>query len=93
MAKAGTAIACHIAAHDAFAQARLEWLIDHAVILEILGAATEKIIQRQFLRRVPGRVQHLYHGGGRQTLDLPDALAAIAPVPLDHPRTGGEPHR
>src|SRR5262245_50083150 len=93
MAKAGAAIASHVAAHDTFAQARLEWLIDHAAVFEILRTATEKIIKRQFLGRVLGCVQYLYHGGDRQPLDLPDALAAVAPVALDHARTGGEPCR
>ena len=94
VAEAGAAITCHVATHHALSQARLKWLIDHAAVLEILSAPTDKIIQRQFLGCVLGRVQHPDHRpGGRQPLDFPHALTAVAPVALDHARAGGEPRR
>ena len=46
----GAAIACHVAAHDTFPQARLEWLIDNAAIFEILDASLKKLVQRELLR-------------------------------------------
>src|SRR4051812_33295078 len=58
LAEAGAAIACHVAAHHAFAQARLEWLIDYALVVEILGAPLQKLVQRQLLRCVLGSLQH-----------------------------------
>ena len=42
MAEAGAPIACHVAADHTFAQARLERLIYHAAVLEILDAPLEK---------------------------------------------------
>src|SRR5262245_33976479 len=42
VAEAGATIACHVAAHHAFAQARLERLIDHAAVFEIRDAPLEK---------------------------------------------------
>src|SRR3569623_3629454 len=93
MTEAGAAIACHIAAHDTFAQAWLERLSNHATIFKVLCAAIEKIIKCQFLGCVFGRIQDPYRGVNRESLNFPDALATVAPAALDHSRTGGEPRR
>src|SRR5262245_54196282 len=96
VAKARTAIACHVAPHHTFAQARLEWLIDHAAIFEILEAPLEKLVQRQLFRGVLGRIQHAHRWPimwTRQRLDFPDALTAVAAVTLDHARPSGESDR
>ena len=80
MTEAGAAIAGHLAAHHTLSEARLEGLIDHTAVFEIVDAPLEKIVQRQLLRCVLGRIQHAYHrsvAGTCQRLDLPDALAAV----------------
>jgi len=92
MAEAGAAITCHVAAHHAFAQSRLERLIDYAAVFEILDAPVEKFVQRQLLRCELGGTQHAHHRPGAwtcQRLDLPNALAAVAAVALNHARASG----
>src|SRR5262249_51964664 len=42
--EAGAAIACHVAAHHTFAQARLERLIDYAAVFEILAAPLQTLV-------------------------------------------------
>src|SRR5215470_18929707 len=95
-AEADAAIACHVAAHYTFAQARLEWLIDHAAVFETLDTPLDKLVQRELLRCVLGGIQHAHHRPVVRTcqrLHLPDALAAVAAVALDHARANGEPRR
>jgi hypothetical protein len=50
LAEAGAAIACHVAAHHALAQARLERLIYHSAVFEVFQARREKLVQYQVLR-------------------------------------------
>ena len=61
IAETGTAIACHVAANDTFLQARLEWLIDHAAVFEILDASLKKFIQWQLLRSFLSGIKHAQH--------------------------------
>src|SRR3954451_3817901 len=61
MPEAGAAIACHVAAHHTFAEARLERLIDDAAVIEIVNAAREKLVHRQLLGSVLCRIQHADH--------------------------------
>src|SRR5262249_45250889 len=51
------------------------------------------LVQREILRCVLGGIQHAYHwpvAWTCQRLDLPDALATVAAVALDHARASGE---
>src|SRR5262249_55726122 len=96
MAEAGAAIAGHVAAHHTLLEARLEGLIDHTAVFEIADAPLEKLVARRLLRYVLGCRQHGNHGsvaGTSHPPALPDALAAITAVALDHARTRGEPRR
>src|SRR5262249_47556183 len=88
------ALACHIAAHHAFAQARLERLIDHAAIFKILDASLEKILECHFLRCVLWGVKHAPHrpvAWTGQRPDLPTPVTAIAAIALNHALACGGP--
>src|SRR5262249_5232046 len=91
MAEARDSVATHVAADHAVGQSRLKRLIDHAAIVpEIVGAARHERVQRDVFRHTAApRFQHprTFRRFGEQ-LDLPHPLAAITPVPLEHPRTG-----
>src|SRR6516225_1502682 len=94
VAEAGAAIACHVAAHHTFAQARLKRLIDHTAVFEILAAPLEKFVELHFLRCILRGIKHAYHrpvAWTCQRLDLPHALTAVAAVALDYARASGEP--
>jgi hypothetical protein len=82
MAEADDLIRAHVAADHAIRQTRLKWLIDDAATGREIGFATR--------HEVPLRMQHLHALRDLRSadqLDLPDTLATIAAVLLEHARS------
>ena len=94
VAKAHDLVGAHVAADHAVRQARLERLIDDAAVgREIRLTTGHEIRQRQLFRHAAAlRMQHPNRrcsaGKWIDQFDLPDPLAGVTAILLQHPRPG-----
>ena len=94
VSEADDLIGPHVAADHAVGQARLKRLIDDASVGGKIGrAARHELRKRHFLGHAsPLRMQNAHYTRPARRLgnkfDLPNSLAAIAPVLLEDPRAG-----